>query len=323
MDKRAWLVGLAVAWGMGVSAGKGLYVSEDFGGSWRALETGIPGTDTVMFLERRGEQVLAGTEGSGLFLSDTNRQRWRSIGSGLPGRKITALHAAGEEIYAGVFGKGLFSMRDEGATWKPENGGLGNLSVRAVMKWNGALLAATDGGIFRRGTDGGAWTQVFAESQVVSLNRAEGTLVAGGVLGALQSADGVRWNWISRHGAAHNSAVLDARIVLMNISGDLLVSENAGKDWLLAEYGPKSGSYVYETVKAGDYLVLSNNYGIHRSKDGGRTWQCVYRTEEMAFLDLATIGTTIYGGTGRWNERRGKSEDFGRVLELEELAGKE
>ena len=53
---------------------------------------------------------------------------------------------------------------------------------------------------------------------------------------------------------------------------------------------------------------MSNNYGIHRSNDAGKTGENIYKTEELVFLDLIVFGNTIYGGTGGWGERRAKSK---------------
>ncbi len=49
---------------------------------------------------------------------------------------------------------------------------------------------------------------------------------------------------------------------------------------------------------------MSNNYGIHASSDGGVTWQHLYDTEDLVFIDFASVGDVIYGGTRDWGERR-------------------
>lgn len=129
------------------------------------------------------------------------------------------------------------------------------------------------------------------------------------MLGVLLSVDeGEHWNWIHAEGAAHNTALINDKIVVMNISGDLFMSDDWGKSWYPGNYFPNAGSYVYETVKVDHYLVLSNNYGIHRSNDAGKTWENIYQTEELVFLDLIVFGNTIYGGTAEWDERREKSK---------------
>ena len=84
-----------------------------------------------------------------------------------------------------------------------------------------------------------------------------------------------------------------------------MIREKTGTSEIIS---PHAGSYVYETVKADQYFVLSNNYGIHRSGDAGKTWENIYKTEELVFLDLIVFGNTIYGGTGGWGERRAKSK---------------
>jgi hypothetical protein len=171
------------------------------------------------------------------------------------------------------------------------------------------LLVATDTGIFKNAIGQRNWKQVFSGCQIISLNQSGSKIVAGGVLGVLLSVDeGEHWDWIHQAGAAHNTALINDKIVIMNISSDLFMSDDWGKSWQLGNYFPNAGSYVYETVKVEQYLVLSNNYGIHRSSDAGKTWENIYKTEELVFLDLIVFGKTIYGGTAGWGERRAKSE---------------
>jgi photosystem II stability/assembly factor-like uncharacterized protein len=285
-----------------------LYRSADRGQTWAALPTNLPMDTDVTFLEKRGPQLLLATENNGLFLSDTKGQDWKQIGSALPEPKITALHLAGTAIYAGVYQKGIYVSHDEGAHWTSLNSDLPDLRVRAIATTtDGTLLVATDRGIFRRSAEQDHWTAVFSEGQVISLNQEGGKLVAGAVTGVLLSEDqGLHWRRIHREGAAHNTALLEGHIVVMNISGDLFLSEDWGKSWRKAVYLPRAGSYVYEMVKAGDHLVMSNNYGLHRSADWGRTWTLILPTEELVFNDFVASGDTLFAGTRSWNERRGK-----------------
>jgi photosystem II stability/assembly factor-like uncharacterized protein len=286
----------------------GLRVSEDWGRTWRAPATAIPAGARIVLLEPNGERLLAATDGHGLFLSDAQRGAWTQIGTSLPGVKVTAVLGAGDEIYAAVFRQGLFLTKDEGTNWVSQNGDLENLNVRAVLKVEGALLVATDVGIFRRAAGQASWRKVFSGGQMSSLNQAKGRLVAGGARGTVLSVDhGEHWDWISQAGAAHTTEIIDDRIFLMNISGDLLTSDDGGKTWRKHEYHPHEGSYIYSMVKAGSHLLFSNNYGIHRSADAGKTWELIFKTEEIAFLDLFVVGNRVYGGTAGWKERRGKS----------------
>jgi hypothetical protein len=79
-----------------------------------------------------------------------------------------------------------------------------------------------------------------------------------------------------------------------------------GKNWISSSYQPRQDSYIYELVKAGNYLIMSNNYGIHRSSDHGQSWKLIYTTESMVFFDFLVVGQDIYGGTRTWDEYRGR-----------------
>ncbi len=288
------------------SVGGPIYRSTDFGRTWLPLSTGLPAEAGVVALGRRGSQLLAATDNHGLFLSDERREKWHPIGRGLPDRKITAVHAAEDTIIAGVFRHGVYVTRNNGETWTSLNDNLPNLNIRAIQSTLDGLLVATDAGIFKRAQDSRSWKPVFTECQIVSLNPGHGKIVAGGVKGVLLSEDqGEHWRWIHRAGAAHTTVLLDRKIVVMNISGDFFTSNDWGQTWHSAEYSPRQGSYVYDTVAVGPHLVASNNYGTHQSSDGGLTWQHLHDTEDRyAFLGLIAIGQTLYGGASPWAERR-------------------
>jgi len=283
-----------------------IYRSTDFGRTWLPLSTGLPAEAGVVALERRGSQLLAATDNHGLFLSDDRRENWSQLGRGLPARKITAMHATDDTIITGVFRHGVYATRDSGESWASLNENLPNLNIRAILASPDGLLVATDAGIFKRAQGSRSWKTVFSECQIVSLNPGHGKIVAGGVKGVLLSEDqGEHWRWIHQAGAAHATALLDRKIVVMNISGDLFTSDDWGQTWQSGDYSPRQGSYVYDTVAAGPHLVASNNYGTHQSSDGGRTWQHLHDSEDRyAFLDLIAIGQTLYGGASPWAERR-------------------
>jgi photosystem II stability/assembly factor-like uncharacterized protein len=287
----------------------GFYSSEDFGQTWRSQDSTLPRDSRIVLLaEAKGGRVLAGTEGHGLFLSDESRKAWRQIGMTLPGVKITAALSVGSGIYAAVFRHGVHFSPNEGKNWFSQNSDLGNTNVRAILDVDDALLAATDGGISKRPAGQTKWRGVFFGEQIVSLNKNGATIVAGAVSGTLLSTDqGETWQWISRAGAAHSTAIIDEKIVVLNISGDLLISENWGRTWLKSAYHPSEGGYVYDAVNAGSHWLLSNNYGIHRSTDSGRSWELIFKTEDVAFLDLIVFGNSVYGAAVGWHERRGKT----------------
>jgi photosystem II stability/assembly factor-like uncharacterized protein len=260
-------------------------------------------------MEKRGSRIIMATDNHGMFISDDEKQRWTQIGSGLPAKKITALHLSGNEIYAGVYQQGIYVGRDDGAAWQSLNAGLKDLRVRAILRIGGGLLVGTDTGIFKSSPGDKKWTQVFSECQVISLNEDRGRIIAGSVLGVLLSTDGgEHWRWIQQEGAAHNTSILEGKIFVMNISGDLFISPDWGRTWSKSAYGPRESSYIYEVANVGDTLVMSKNYGLHRSTNGGRVWELTFPTEDVIFFDFLVFDQAIYAGTRSWNEYRKKSK---------------
>lgn len=288
---------------------RALYSSRDAGETWTPVDVVFPEDLQVAFMEPWGERLVIATDNHRLFIGDPTRQDWAQAGHDLPGAKITALHVAGPDLYVGVYEKGIFVSHDGGRTWGSLNHDVGDLRVRAILKVDAELVVGTDNGIFHSRDGQSRWQRVFAGSQVISLNGEGRKIVGGAASGALLSEDGgEHWRWIQEEGAAHNTAIIDARIVLMNISGDLYVSPDWGRSWSAKGYGPREGSYVYEVVGSGNQLIASNNYGIHRSDDGGERWRHVFRTEELVFFDFVAMNGVVYGGTREWKEYRKKSD---------------
>jgi photosystem II stability/assembly factor-like uncharacterized protein len=287
---------------------RAIYSSRDSGQTWTPVDGGLPGDLEVTFMDPWGMRLVIGTEDHGLFIGDPTRQDWAQAGSGLPGVKITAIHVAEPDLYVGVYKQGIFASHDGGRTWDSLNRGLDDLRVRAILKVGAELVVGTDTGIFNSHDGQSTWQRVFAEAQVVSLNR-EGRKIVGGASSGtvLSQDDGEHWSWIQKKGSAHNTALIDGRIVLMNKSGDLYLSADWGGSWNAMSYGPREGWYVYEVVGAGNQLMACNNYGIHRSDDGGKRWQHVYKTEEWVFMDLVTLNGVTYGGTKGGKDPRRKS----------------
>lgn len=290
------------------NTGKALYASYDFGLTWAPAGGDLPDGASIEVMEKMGEQMVLATSNYGLFIGHPEKPVWKRVGQDLPNQKITALHIAGPVMYAGVYEAGIFVSKDEGATWTSLNKGLLDLSVRSILKINGTLLVGTNTGMFRLEQGQTRWQKIFSEGQVTSLKTAAGKIVGGTNLGGIFSEDGGNnWRWIIKKGALHNISILSDKIIAMEISGDLRISADWGKTWELVNYFPRQYSYIYEAAEAAGYFVFSNNYGVHHSEDGGKTWALVFPNEETVFYDFQVFGQTIYAGTRGWNERRGKS----------------
>lgn len=291
-----------------------LYQSIDGGKNWVAIPQNLPEDVQVSFLKKKGPQVYMATDNQGLLLSQKNFSNWVQIGDSLPNKKINALQLFEQEIYAGVYQAGIYFSSDEGGNWVSINFNLPDLSVNAIHKNKQGLLVGTDSGVFLLKPHTTKWQLVSDKLQITSFSAMDKKLVAGTNQGVLIADNqGANWNWTHRKGAIHSMAILDDIMMAMYISGALYISKDEGQTWLEANYAPKIQSYVYAATKSIDNtLLLSNNYGMHQSTDGGLNWELIFKAEDKIFFDFLVADTIIYAGTRGWKERRKKSalDDF-------------
>lgn len=286
---------------------KPLYTSINQGLTWQPLNNGLPPDVQVTFMEKLGEEIIMATDNLGVFISEENISKWKRVGQELPSPKINALHINDGDIYVGVFNKGIFSSPDQGQSWLSLNYNLPELKVGTILKNQEQLLAGTDIGVFKWLEASRKWEKTSESVQVISFQEWDGKLIAGTNKGLLFSDDhGNKWEWIHQEGAIHYTAVLNGTIFIMYISGDLFFSKDDGRTWSQGNYQPRLGSYVYEVAQIGEDFILSNNYGIHRSIDGGYNWNLIFKNEDMIFFDFLVKDGVVYGGTRRWKEYRGK-----------------
>lgn len=282
-----------------------LLISDDFGETWESATEDLPEEIEVSFIEKKGNELVLASDNMGIFISSENKSKWKSIGDQLPDKKINAMHISGEWIYVGLYRQGLYQSNNEGLTWESLNYNLKNLNVQSILNIDKQLLVGTDDGIFMLNHNTNLWKETDIKSQVLSIYQYNGTLVAGTSLGTVISKDkGDRWEWIRKEGSVHYTHNIGKRVIELVLNGDVVYTDDWGANWTQTQYEPRTGSYVYEIIENGDYQLLSNNYGIHRSTDKGKTWQHIFKTETMAFFDLISNGDEIYGGTRTWDEYR-------------------
>jgi len=282
-----------------------LLTSNDFGQTWESVGDDLPEDIQVSFLEERGTEMVLASDNMGVFISKDNKSKWESIGDSLPIKKINALHVSGETIYVGVYRQGVYQTSDEGQTWESLNYDLQNLNVQTMLKVGEQLLVGTDDGIFVLDDSAKSWNETDVKAQVLSIYAYDNMLVAGTSQGTLLSKNkGKQWKWIRKEGTVHYTHHIGKRVVELNLNGDVVYTDDWGENWTQTQYEPRKGSYVYEIIECGDYQLMSNNYGIHRSSDNGKTWEHIFKTETMAFFDLISVGDKIYGGTRLWDEYR-------------------
>jgi photosystem II stability/assembly factor-like uncharacterized protein len=280
-------------------------VSSDFGKTWESATENLPEDIQVSFIEQKGSEMVLASDNKGIFISSENKSKWNSIGDKLPDTKINALLVSGEIIYAGVYRQGIYKTTNEGKTWKSLNYNLQNLNVQSILKLDEQLLIGTDEGVFILDDNTKLWKETNLKSQVLSIYEYDGKLVAGTSQGTSISINkGNHWEWIRKEGSVHYTHNIGQRIIELVLNGDVVYSDDWGENWNQTQYEPRKGSYVYEIIESKEYQLISNNYGIHRSSDKGKTWEHIFKTESIAFFDLISIGDKIYGGKRVWDEYR-------------------
>lgn len=282
--------------GNSISTFSPLQISSDQGLNWTPVQ-GLPSTVQITFMDQIGSELVIATEGHSLLISEGNMTRWKSIGTLLPHPKISALEVIDKEIFICVFQHGLYSSQDNGLSWINHNQNIPDVKILDILSTQSELLIATDSGIYKSVNGTQEWKQVFSSRQAVSLQQSEDKIIAGTTGGVVLSTNnGETWESIHKKGAIHNTAILDGVIFAMYISGDLFVSDDWGKTWTEAFYSPKTASYVYEVSQSGEYFIMSNNYGVHRSIDRGKTWNLIFGKEDYIFFDFHEINGQFLGG---------------------------
>jgi len=163
-----------------VGSNAGVFRSEDSGGHWTAVNTGMTGdqvaslvvdplTPETLYASRYGGIGASGWRG-GLFRSKDGGDAWTA--TGLTDWAIFTLGVdpiTPSTLYAGT-GGGVYRSPDSGATWDAMNTGLAGQSVRSLV------IDPLSPGVVYAGTDAGGMSRYAPDSSV----KATIQLVVGG-----------------------------------------------------------------------------------------------------------------------------------------------
>ena len=218
-----------------------------------------------------------------------------------------------EQAFYMAFGNGVFSSEDTGKTWKKINDGLAQ-SIRSLVKVQNTLFAGTDDGFYRLAPDG--WKRLkfpMVIGQVPSVAVSQDRLFVFAELswdvldprkvsrglqrgwGIFRSNDlGASWKDITPTNAwAVNGFIPEAKLIatgetLLLIERRMVRSTDGGNTWLppqLPGTTPFMDSNSPAAVLNTGAIYIGSWDGLHRSTDGGKSWEIVNITPNESGID--------------------------------------
>lgn len=218
-------------------------------------------------------QIILATE-QGIALFQRDQMDWQELTRGLSDQNVTSVTVHDEIILAGTE-DGIFRSTDDGKSWDEKTDGLTVRHVRWISHHphvSDLVLAGTEpASIFISRNGGDSWRLC---PEVANLR------------------DQYGWSlpYSPEAGCVRGFAFHGSRIYAAVEVGGVLVSDNSGERWQLAEgsdghpdfEGPPE-PFVYPDVhsievhpSSADLVYAPTGGGFYRSNDGGRTWRLLY-----------------------------------------------
>jgi photosystem II stability/assembly factor-like uncharacterized protein len=219
--------------------------------------------DNLLFMGTREGVVVVQREGGA----------WQEMNRALAAHRVNSLSAQGGVVLAGTR-DGIFRSDDVGRTWQMASEGLTELHVRWLAHHPDAsdtVLAGTEPAAIFLSRDGG---ETWVERPKVA---------------KLRDEHGWYLPYSPEAGCVRGFAFHKSRIYAAVEVGGLLRSDDAGETWQLAtgSSGKPRGQpegFVHPDVHSvnvhptsPDLVFAPTGDGLYRSKDGGETWEHLYR----------------------------------------------
>jgi hypothetical protein len=279
------------------TAGGGVFVSTDSGGSWSASSVGLTSLNVTAFAAFQQSSppgvppvppfVYAGTADAGVFVSLNRGVTWAPSVNGLTNLQVSALAIAPTTgtLYAATHG-GVFRL-DSSGTWASVSAGLTNTNIAALAidpSNPQVLFAGTFPSLFRTVNGGTGWLPVFTSftDRIASIAVdpfSSGNVYAGTVFAGVPPPG-------------------------TDPAGSLIKSTNGGTAWSAAGNGlPNIGVTaiaIDPTASARIYAGLSGG-GSFLSKNFAASWSA----QSTGLSDLHVVSmtvaptspSTVYAGT--------------------------
>ncbi len=293
------------------SKGAGVFVSENAGGYWTQLPSGLLnkyilslGTASLPEGQILKKFLLAGTEGGGVFISDDGGSSWSSYNSKLKNSTVQAFIVNGSTIFAGTAGAGVYRSSDAGQNWVAVNEGLNNPYIYDFVIKNNRIFVATKREIFHTSNNGDTWEPRILNlplDGVRSLAAVGNYLFAGTVgHGVYRSIDnGGSWRAVNTGmstATIYSLLIKNSTIFAGSGNGRVFRSDNWGESWT-----PSSTFFqspIVNSLTANDSCIFAGtSYGTYMSTDNGLSWQRINALGLQEVVSLSAVGPMVIAGT--------------------------
>jgi photosystem II stability/assembly factor-like uncharacterized protein len=258
----------------------GLARSRDMGRSWSHLLSG----DSVVCLgvapDAGRRTLLAGTQSEGMLRSEDDGDTWASANPGLFDSAVHCLAVTpGGVCFAGT-PTGVYRSANAGRSWRECELPCGPISVECLAASDSLVLIGTDAsGSFVSQDGARTWSRLVAPrdsaATAAAIGLGDALLAVGAPGGVYVSRDGGRtWSFDAIGMVLSLVFVADRLLAGVADEGVWRLDQSNG-EWRQSSAG-LHGRIVVDLACCGHSTTLLTadvEDGVHRSTDGGRSWQ--------------------------------------------------
>jgi photosystem II stability/assembly factor-like uncharacterized protein len=314
---------------VGANGGRKIFVSEDFGRTWREVAD-LGERETILTLGAADGAAYVGTE-RGVFRSLDRGVSWSPANVGLSGAAMASVAidpADPSRLLASSYttsGPNVLRSSDGGKTWLENESPAPNGLSRAIFDASrpGTIFGVTayysnNSRSVVSADDGASWSRLGFEALDFAASFGSGDVWAAGLDGVRKSTDGASWS-APQLGQAIYSLVFDGRdpstlyagtyedldYGYYPAGGSVFVSRDGGNSWTRRDQvGGLVQRMAADPTASGVVYAATSGAGVRRSDDYGEHWESSELVGELVYAgpivaDPIRPGVVYAAGRGR------------------------